>query len=436
MSFPRYPKYKASGVEWLGDVPEGWEVKPVRQLAAVVNGFPFDSKLFDAAEGIPLIRIRDLNQSKSDTCYNGEFVERAAITSDDVLVGMDGDFNVGRWLGEGRALLNQRMCCIRGKTPLLTRLLEYSLPFPLKGINEVTYATTVKHLASSQIEKTFVALPPIVEEQTAIAEFLDRETGQIDELVAEQRRLMELLKEKRQAVISHAVTKGLNPHAPMKPSGIEWLGDVPAHWEVMPLKRDLDYLTSGSRGWAENYSDHGELFIRIANLTRGTTGLDLTDIQRVEVPEGAEGSRTRVKSGDVLFSITAYLGSVAVVPHGLETAYVSQHIALARLRNLRLSSRWVGYAALSVVGQTWFDTKSYGGTKVQLSLDDVRDLPVPVPPMEEQIAIVAFLDTELVKLDTLTAEAQRAIDLLQERRTALISAAVTGQIDVRKPPKN
>jgi type I restriction enzyme S subunit len=436
MSFPRYPKYKASGVEWLGDVPEGWEVKPVRQLAAVVNGFPFDSKLFDAAEGIPLIRIRDLNQSKSDTCYNGEFVERAAITSDDVLVGMDGDFNVGRWLGEGRALLNQRMCCIRGKTPLLTRLLEYSLPFPLKGINEVTYATTVKHLASSQIEKTFVALPPIVEEQTAIAEFLDRETGKIDELVAEQRRLMELLKEKRQAVISHAVTKGLNPHAPMKPSGIEWLGDVPAHWEVMPLKRDLDYLTSGSRGWAENYSDHGELFIRIANLTRGTTGLDLTDIQRVEVPEGAEGSRTRVKSGDVLFSITAYLGSVAVVPHGLETAYVSQHIALARLRNLRLSSRWVGYAALSVVGQTWFDTKSYGGTKVQLSLDDVRDLPVPVPPMEEQIAIVAFLDTELVKLDTLTAEAQRAIDLLQERRTALISAAVTGQIDVRKPPKN
>ena len=242
---------------------------------------------------------------------------------------------------------------------------------------------------------------------------------------------MELLKEKRQAVISHAVTKGLNPHAPMKPSGIEWLGEVPGHWEVVPLKRDLDFLTSGSRGWAENYSDEGELFIRITNLTRGSIGLDLSDIQRVAVPDGAEGSRTKVRPGDVLFSITAYLGSVAVVPDALESAYVSQHVALARLRQSRLLPKWVGFVALSFVGQTWFETKSYGGTKIQLSLDDVRDLPIPVPPLDEQSAIVAMLETQVAQFDTLTAEAQRAIALLQERRTALISAAVTGQIDVR-----
>jgi type I restriction enzyme S subunit len=155
-----------------------------------------------------------------------------------------------------------------------------------------------------------VAVPGIPE-QTAIAAFLDRETGKIDELVAEQRRLMDLLKEKRQAVISHAVTKGLNPRAPMKDSGIEWLGEVPGHWEVMPLKRDLDYLTSGSRGWAENYSEDGELFIRITNLTRGTIGIDLSDVQRVRVPDGAEGSRTKVRPGDVLFSITAYLNTAS-----------------------------------------------------------------------------------------------------------------------------
>jgi type I restriction enzyme S subunit len=274
------------------------------------------------------------------------------------------------------------------------------------------------------------AFPPLPE-QTQIAAFLDRETAKIDELVAEQRRLMELLKEKRQAVISHAVTKGLNPHAPMKPSGIEWLGEVPGHWDMVPLKRDLDFLTSGSRGWAENYSEDGELFIRITNLTRGSIGFDLSDIQRVTVPDGAEGSRTKVRPGDILFSITAYLGSVAVVPDALESAYVSQHVALARLRQLRLVPKWVGFVALSVVGQTWFETKSYGGTKIQLSLDDVRDLPIPVPPLDEQIQITIFLDSELVKFDILTTEAQRAIDLLQERRSALISAAVTGQIDVR-----
>jgi type I restriction enzyme S subunit len=272
---------------------------------------------------------------------------------------------------------------------------------------------------------------PTFPEQAAIAAFLDRETAKIDGLVAEQRRLMELLKEKRQAVISHAVTKGLNPRAPMKPSGIEWLGDVPAHWEVFPMKRDLDFLTSGSRGWAENYSDEGELFIRITNLTRGSISLDLSDIQRVAVPDGAEGSRTKVKPDDVLFSITAYLGSVAVVPEDIESAYVSQHVALARLRQKRLTPRWVGFVALSLVGKTWFETQSYGGTKIQLSLDDVRDLPITSPPISEQHAITAFLDAELATFDTLAVEAQRAIDLLQERRTALISAAVTGQIDVR-----
>jgi type I restriction enzyme S subunit len=210
-----------------------------------------------------------------------------------------------------------------------------------------------------------------------------------------------------------------------KPSGVEWLGDVPEHWEVFSLKRDLDFLTSGSRGWAENYADEGELFIRIANLTRKTIALDLSDIQRVAVPDGAEGSRTKVQSGDVLFSITAYLGSVAVIPDDLETAYVSQHVALARLRQIRLIPRWVGYVALSFIGQTWFETQSYGGTKIQLSLDDVRNLPVTVPPTSEQQKIVAFLDRETARIDELVAEQRRLMELLKEKRQAVISHAVT-----------
>jgi type I restriction enzyme S subunit len=153
------------------------------------------------------------------------------------------------------------------------------------------------------------------------------------------------------------------------------------------------------------------------------------------VPEGVEGQRTRVQAGDVLFSITAYLGSVAVVPEALETAFVSQHVALARLRRVRTLPQWVGYVALSLVGQTWFQSQSYGGTKIQLSLDDVKNLPLIEPPLTEQEAIVAFLDREVARIDSLTAQAERAVDLLQERRTALIFAAVTGQIDVRELSK-
>ena len=436
MSFPRYPKYKPSGVEWLGDVPEHWAVKPVRQLAAVVNGFPFDSKLFDAAEGIPLIRIRDLNQVEADTCYKGEFVERAAITSDDVLVGMDGDFNVGRWLGTGRALLNQRMCCIRGKSRLLTRLLEYSLPIPLKAINEVTYATTVKHLASSQIEKTFVALPPTVEEQTAIAEFLDRETGKIDGLVAEQRRLMELLKEKRQAVISHAVTKGLNPHAPMKPSGIEWLGDVPAHWKVIALKRIAVVHTGVAKG--KDNSSRTTItvpYLRVANVQDGY--LDLETVATIEIPvEDLE--RYALKPGDVLMNEGGdfdKLGRGHVWDGQIDPCITQNHVFAVRPHDV--SSAWLNAVTGSGFAQYYFMTRSKQSTNLaSISSTNLMELPVILPPVGEQEAILLFITEQTLRFDTLTAEAQRTIDLLQERRTALISAAVTGQIDVRQHPKN
>jgi type I restriction enzyme S subunit len=138
-----------------------------------------------------------------------------------------------------------------------------------------------------------------------------------------------------------------------------------------------------------------------------------------------------VRDGDVLFSITAYLGSVAVVPAVLEPAYVSQHVALARTLQVRLLPEWVGYVALSDVGQTWFKLQSYGGTKIQLSLDDIRNRPIPVPPIEEQRSILLELEGQLSSLATLAYESARLVDLLQVRRNTLISSAVTGQIDVR-----
>lgn len=220
-----------------------------------------------------------------------------------------------------------------------------------------------------------------------------------------------------------------------KDSGVEWLGQVPEHWNTCSLKRDLAFLTSGSRGWAENYSDDGDLFIRIANLTRDGISLDLSDIQRVLVAADVEGSRTKVRADDVLFSITAYLGSVAVVPEGIESAYVSQHVALARLRSDLLVPRWAGYVALSLIGKTWFSMQSYGGTKIQLSLDDVRSLPVTVPPIPEQHTIVAFLDRETRRFDELVAEQQRLMGLLKEKRQAVISHAVTKGLNPHAPMK-
>jgi type I restriction enzyme S subunit len=275
-----------------------------------------------------------------------------------------------------------------------------------------------------------VALPSPLEQRT-IATFLDLEMAKIDALVDEQRRLIELLKEKRQAVISQAVTKGLDPKVRTRDSGIDWLGEVPVHWDVRPLKRDLAFLTSGSRGWAEHYADDGAQFIRITNLTRDGFGLDLADIQRVAVPEGAEGSRTAVQDGDLLFSITAFLGSVAVARDLNEPAYVSQHVALARLRPERLMPEWAALVTLSSMGKSYFAEQGYGGTKIQLSLSDVAGLLMTVPPFEEQVAIVNAVVSRMTECGKLIMAARAAIELLQERRAALISAAVTGKIDVR-----
>ena len=221
-----------------------------------------------------------------------------------------------------------------------------------------------------------------------------------------------------------------------KDSGVEWLGEVPEHWGTIEARREIAFLTSGSRGWAEYYSDEGPIFLRIGNLTRDSIRLNLEDIQRVTPPAGVEGDRTEVNEGDVLFSITAYLGSVAVVPGGLERAFVSQHVCLARLANGNLMPDWLAYSVLSASGKAYLEAESYGGTKVQLALDDVKSFPLSLPPINEQRSLITFLDHETAKIDTLIAEQQRLIELLQEKRQAVICHAVTKGLNPDAPMKD
>jgi type I restriction enzyme S subunit len=273
---------------------------------------------------------------------------------------------------------------------------------------------------------------PCLPEQRAIAAFLDRETTKIDGLVARKQRLIELLQEKRTALITCAVTRGLDPNVPMKDSGVEWLGEIPAHWEINRIKDLSRFVTSGSRGWAEHYSDEGALFLRIGNLRTASVDLDLSDVQRVTPPPGAESERTRVRVGDVLISITALIGAVGVVPEEVVTGFVNQHLALVRISNRQVRPRWLGYCVLSRVGQEQLRAELYGGTKDGLNLDDIRSLTILLPPTDEQDRLTKFLDDAARQIDVLISKIVEAIDRLKEFRTALISTAVTGKIDVRE----
>lgn len=436
MSFSRYAEYRDSGVEWLGVVPAHWTVEPCRAVFTerserndpLVNE---DYLSLMANVGvIPYAEKGDVGNKKPEDLTKCKLVFAGDLVINSMNYGI-GSYGLSSYTGVCSPVyivLKPRLERIEERFAF--RILENKA---FQGFAQSHGNGILEHRAAINwdiLKGIGVPLPPVLE-QKAILQFLDHETAKIDALVAEQEKLITLLQEKRQAVISHAVTKGLNPNVPMKDSGVEWLGKVPEHWEVMPLKRDIEFVTSGARGWAENYADDGDLFLRIGNLTRDGIRLDLSDSQRVVVPESAEVARTQVKAGDILFSITAYLGSVAVIPQGLGRAFVSQHVALVRPSKKRCLSEWLAYLAISYVGKTHLETTGYGGTKVQLSLADVTSLPILIPSIDEQAGLIEFLNGETAKLDTLMAEARTAITLLQERRTALISSSVTGQIDVR-----
>ncbi|WP_341859475.1 restriction endonuclease subunit S [Qipengyuania sp. GPGPB31] len=435
MSLSAYSEYKPSDAAWLGDIPKHWSLEPLRGQFEELkdkNVGALDQNYLSLVAGrgvMPYAEKGEMGNKKPDDLEKCKLVKAGNFVINSMNFGI-GAFGVSTHDG----VCSPVYVVLEPSEPRSLRYLRWIFDNP--GFREVAQSFgngILAHRAAigwDDLKLMKIGVPPI-EEQEAIAAFLDRETAKIDALVAEQELLIALLKEKRQAVISHAVTKGLDPGAPMKDSGIEWLGDIPAHWELSRLKFVTKFITSGSRGWGDYYADEGPLFIRIGNLTRDSIQLDMTDEQRVAIPENTEGSRARLLPGDLLFSITAYLGSVAVVPPTIEEAYISQHVALCRLVADSPISEWLGHVALSIIGRTHFDLRAYGGTKVQLSLADVAEMPILIPPVEEQKSILAELAAQVATFRELEEQAQAAISLLQERRAALISAAVTGKIDVR-----
>lgn len=273
----------------------------------------------------------------------------------------------------------------------------------------------------------YCALPP-KREQTAIAIFLDRETAKIDALIAEQEKLLTLLAEKRQATISHAVTKGLNPDAPMKDSGVAWLGEVPAHWEIVGLTKYLESVVD-YRGKTPTKVDEGVFLVTAKNISQGR--IDYSASQEfVAVEEYAEVMRRGLPEiGDVLFTTEAPLGQVAQVDR-VDIA-LAQRIIKFRGEEDVLDNAYLKMWLMGSHCQFNLATLATGSTALGIKGSKIGQVRLALPPFAEQCSIVVFLEAEFARLDALTQEASRAIDLLRERRSALISAAVTGKIDVR-----
>jgi len=444
MSFPRYPEYKDSGVEWLGTVPVHWDLVPLKQvITRIESGTSVNAIDTPAGDG-------ELGVLKTSCVYHGHFDadENKAVIPDEYdrvacpvtagtlvvsrmntpdLVGAAGVVHVSH----ENLFLPDRLWQVHfdGADPNFVHHWTHTPAY--RAQVEMACAGTsssMQNLGQDQF-RCFVIPRPSYSEQTAIATFLDRETSKIDALVAEQEKLIALLQEKRQAVISHAVTKGLDPNVPMKDSGVEWLGEVPGHWEVKRLKQLCDEpLKYGANEAAELDDPSLPRFVRITDVTESGALRDETF--RSLPREIAEPFLLR--EGDVLLARSGgTVGKSFMYQRHWGEACFAGYLIRVRLSQRLCVPQWLNY---------FCRTDSYWGyvlgSQIQSTIQNVSaekyaNMFLPVPSIEEQQLVIAFLDQATSKIDDLVTEARTAITLLQERRTALISAAVTGQIDVR-----
>lgn len=437
MSFPRYPAYKPSGVEWLGGVPEHWQEKPLKTITSINDEVLPESLSLDyEIEYVDIGSVSLANGiEKTEAMPFGDAPSRARrIPRDgDVLVS-----TVRTYLKAIAPVVNPPLnlvastgfAVVRPRHELEPGFLKYTLQEEHFIQQVISRSTGVSYPAinASDVAKISLNLPGS-SEQLAIATFLDHETAQIDALIAEQQRLIELLQEKRQAVISHAVTKGLNPDAPMKDSGVEWLGEVPEHWDVKSCRN----IASIGRGASPRPAGDSRYFggdfipwVTVAEITKDCS-MGLCSTEQYLTEEGAANS-TVFSSGTVIYSNS---GATLGVPKILKIDCCAND-GVVGFRGLDLSLRpEFLYHFLWQLTDLIREWAKQGQGQPNLNTDIIKSIKIPLPPLEEQVDILRKLDEDLFVFDSLVSEADKAQLLLGERRSALISAAVTGQIDVR-----
>ena len=440
-----HPPMKDSGVDWLGDVPRHWEIRRLKSLCSPCGLYGANIPAASyGLQGVRFLRTTDITDDGFLTGV-GVFVREGSV--EEYLL-EDGDVLISRSGTVGRSFLYRRRvhgpCAYAGYlvrfAPGPQILPDYLFLFTksaafLHFVRVVAISSTIENVNAEKYANCPLPRPPL-SEQTAIVRFLDHADRRIQRYIRAKKRLIELLEEQKQAIIHQAVTGQIDvrtgqPYPAYQASGVEWLGDIPAHWERCRLRNVVSEVTTGSRGWSRYAADTGPLFVRVANLSRDSLEMRFDDIVRLDLPSTSETARTRIKEEDLLLSVTAYIGSVAVAPVGFEEAYVSQHVARCEPRS-EICSRWLGYVLLSRLGRVHGQMSLYGGTKDGLSLDDVKNYPIVVPPRDEQDRLVRWIECEVSLLGELRDQAQRQIALLREYRTRLIADVVTGKLDVRE----
>lgn len=447
MSFPRYPEYKDSGVEWLGQLPSHWVIDCLKHRCEV---FPSNVDKHSREDEHPVLLCNYTDVYYNEVIAEGisfmpstakpEQIEKFRLRRDDVIITKDSesadDIAVAAYVPQDLpgVLCGYHLSMIRPRESTSGAFVKRLFDSKYAKARFEVSANGLTRVGLGQYALDNVKLPfPPHSEQIAIANFLDHETAKIDALIAEQEKLIELLKEKRQAVISHAVTKGLDPNVKMKDSGVEWLGQVPEHWEVMTLRRIVGRIESGvSVNAIDEPVSEGEIGVLKTSCVY-THSFDHKENKKV-VSEELERVSCPVTENTVIVSrmnTPDLVGAAGFVSMSLNNLFLPDRLWAVHFERISPKFVYQWFCSNEYRCQVAISCAGTSSSMQNISQDSFLNFFLAVPPSHEQEAICRFLENTLAQIDRLIEEVKKGVVLFQERRSALISAAVTGQIDVR-----
>lgn len=435
-------KMKDSGIEWIGEIPEGWEITKIKHIVSSVTDI--DHFMPDSAEfGIPYLMIGDLKDLSSSIDWDSskkisiEDYKKLSIKSrpqiGDIIFARYASIGTTCYIDTDRDFLVSYACLtIHPSDLIIGKFLSYYLKSSsfAEDVLRRTNSNTQGNVGKDSLVNATIVLPSIIE-QTQIVNFLDAKCSDINAMLSKTRASIEEYKKLKQTVITQAVTKGVRGEREMKDSGVAWIGEIPAEWSITKIKSGVTKIGSGKTpsGGAETYTDSGVIFLRSQNVYDCTLNLESPTYISPEVD--ATMKSTRVLPDDVLLNITGgSIGRCSIVPKTLGLANVNQHVCIIRTNSLIFLPKYMQYFWVSTLGHLAIDLYQTGGNREGMSADAIRNTTIPYAPLKEQKEIAVYLDAKCAEIDGLIAKKEQLVKELESYKKSLIYEVVTGKREV------
>jgi type I restriction enzyme, S subunit len=427
--YKRYEKYKDSGVEWIGEIPKHWEVSRNKYIAKYINGYAFKPEDW-SDKGIKIIRIQNLTNSNSTyNFFEGEIDEKYLVIKGDILLSWSASLGLFVWDDE-KAWLNQHIFKVVPNVKMINRdfYIWLSSWFVKEMIKDI-HGSTMQHITKDKFGSFAVYLPPLFE-QRIIAKVLNNKTSEIDSLIADKEELIKKLEEYKQSIIAEAVTKGLNPDVKMKDSGIEWIGEIPEHWDVVKLSYlSKENFLYGANEVADSYDPQLPRYIRI-------TDIDVDGKLREETACSLAWGKAKpylLNYNDILFARSgATVGKTYIHKDSNIKACFAGYLIRFVADRKKVRADLIYYYTASISYNSWVILNTIQATIQNVSAEKYGNLAVPLPSIEEQDFIIQHLNEKTEMIDSLIANVNEHIEKLIEYRKSLIYEAVTGKIKTAK----